>query len=140
MVRHQRATSDEFNKTFACRVSGLNSMEEVEETTDAAQPFRYLASTPLSPLNGGEYGQVIHEVDVRTQMDLVQWAARQRQVQSRMVNEERKRTPADRFQSVLSMLQASALFPDYEQAWQADESAVRQNWVRLKRKTLARAR
>ena len=50
-----------------------------------------------------------------------------------MVDEERKRTPADRFPGVLAMLEASALFPGYEDAWRADETAARQSWVRLKR-------
>ena len=91
-------------------------------------------------VNCSRYTAVGRYVDSQTQMDLLRWAAQQRQVHSRMVDEECERTPADRFPAVLSMLQASTLFPGYEQAWQADEAAVRENWVRLKRMMRARAR
>lgn len=74
-----------------------------------------------------------HSADSQAQTDLLRWAARQRQVQFQVVNEECERTPADRFLPVLSILQASALFPGFKQAWLADEAAVRENRPRNQR-------
>lgn len=74
----------------------------------------------------------------QTRAQILRWAAAQRRVQERILQEQLAATPRDRLEAVLIMWQASTLFPDYSVQRAEDEAAVRETWIRLKKAALER--